>query len=195
MEECAQVYNMLMELFTQMHAILGDAPVSTERYIAVLQEGLSTYEVGVIPTTADQVLFGSLGRTRARSVSALFVLGAVEGVFPAQVRDGGMIDDEELAELSALGLPRAPFEQGTHGQGACGCLRCGRAPEPASVPFLSARRGGGGCSPLRPDRQDHGDVPGHKDADGHCARAARFGGDGLFAARGAPAYRRGRGRL
>lgn len=108
MEECAQVYNMLMELFTQMHAILGDAPVSTERYIAVLQEGLSTYEVGVIPTTADQVLFGSLGRTRARSVSALFVLGAVEGVFPAQVRDGGMIDDEELAELSALGLPALP---------------------------------------------------------------------------------------
>lgn len=108
MEECAQVYNMLMELFTQMHAILGDAPVSTERYIAVLQEGLSTYEVGVIPTTADQVLFGSLGRTRARSVSALFVLGAVEGVFPAHVRDDGMIDDDELAQLSALGLPALP---------------------------------------------------------------------------------------
>ena len=108
MEECAQVYNMLMELFTQMHAILGDAPISTERYIAVLQEGLSTYEVGVIPTTADQVLFGSLGRTRARSVSALFVLGAVEGIFPTHVRDDGMIDDDELAQLNALGLPQLP---------------------------------------------------------------------------------------
>ena len=90
---------------------------------------------------------------------------------------------------------RAPFEQGTHGQGACGRLRRGRASEPVSVPFLSARRGGGGCRPLWSDRQDHGDVPGHKDGDGHCARAARFGGDGLFAARGAPAYRRGRGRI
>ena len=108
MEECAQVYNMLMELFTQLHAILGEAPLSTERYIAVLQEGLSTYEVGVIPTTADQVLFGSLGRTRARSVSALFVLGAVEGVFPAYARNDGMIDDAERASLSALGLPALP---------------------------------------------------------------------------------------
>ena len=108
MEECAQVYNMLMELFSQLHAILGDAPISSERYIAVLQEGLSTYEVGVIPTTADQVLFGSLGRTRARSVRALFVLGAVEGLFPAFARDDGMIDDTELSALSSLGLPSLP---------------------------------------------------------------------------------------
>ncbi len=141
MEECAQVYNMLMELFSQMHAILGDAPISLERYIAVLQEGLSTYEVGVIPTTADQVLFGSLGRTRARSVRALFVLGAVEGLFPAYARDDSMIDDTELSALSAMGLPSLPSSRERTEKELSDVY--GAVAKPAEYLYLSYPLGGG----------------------------------------------------
>ena len=108
MEETAQVFNMLLELISQLHAILGEAKISNGRFLAVLEEGLSTYEVGVIPTTADQLLFGSLGRSRARDLDALFVLGAANGVFPAAVGDDGMIDDEELARLEGLGVTGLP---------------------------------------------------------------------------------------
>jgi len=108
MEEHAQVYNMLLELISQLYAILGDARVTPARFLDIFEEGVSSYEVGVIPTSADQLLFGSLGRSRARPLEALFVLGASQGMFPSSVSDDGMISDEEIASLASLGLAELP---------------------------------------------------------------------------------------
>lgn len=104
MEENAQVFNTLMEVFSQLHAILGDEPVSNAKYLLALEEGLSAYEVGAIPATADQVLFGSIARTRARNIKALFVLGCIDGALPAVHQDDGMIGDTELSALKELGV-------------------------------------------------------------------------------------------
>lgn len=108
MEESAQVYNMLVELIGQLHAIMGDTHISSARFIDVFEEGVSSYEVGVIPASADQLLFGSLGRSRARDLEALFVLGASQGSFPTAVTDDGMVSDAEIASLAALGLNELP---------------------------------------------------------------------------------------
>lgn len=103
-EENRQVYETFMELFSQIHALMGDTPLSTERFYSLLREGISAYEIGVIPSTADQVLLGSIDRTRARSVRALFLLGAAEGALPQSVRDDALIDDGELSRLSSAGM-------------------------------------------------------------------------------------------
>lgn len=106
MEENAQVYSDILTVLDQLHAILGDTPLSTRRYLALLKEGLDAYEIGAIPATADQVLLGSLDRTRSRDIRALFILGANEGRFPPEAADDEIIDDRELERLEALGLPR-----------------------------------------------------------------------------------------
>ncbi|MBQ9832281.1 MAG: PD-(D/E)XK nuclease family protein [Clostridia bacterium] len=104
MDENAQVMNMLTKLLSELHSIMGADKVSTPEFAAMFEEGLSCYEVGSIPATADQILFGSVGRTRARSLRAIFILGAVEGDFPHYTPDDSIIDDKELARLSELGL-------------------------------------------------------------------------------------------
>ncbi len=104
MEEHAQVWDVLMQLFEQLYAILGEAGMGNQEYIEVLTEALSAYQVGVIPATADQVLFGDLNRTRSREVRALFLLGCNEGLLPAPRMDEEIIDDNELNALSGLGL-------------------------------------------------------------------------------------------
>ena len=104
MEEHAQVWDILLELFGQMHAILGDSAMSKKEYLEVLTEALAAYQVGVIPATADQVLFGDIDRTRSRAVHALFLLGCNEGLLPAARMDEGIIDDAELTALSDMGL-------------------------------------------------------------------------------------------
>lgn len=104
MEEHAQVWDVLMQLFEQLYAILGSAQMSRQEYIEILTEALSAYQVGVIPATADQVLFGDLNRTRSREVRALFLLGCNEGLLPAPRMDEEIIDDNELDVLSSMGL-------------------------------------------------------------------------------------------
>ena len=104
MEEHAQVWDVLMQLFEQLYAILGSSDVSKQEYLEVLTEALSAYQVGVIPATADQVLFGDVNRTRSREVRALFLLGCNEGLLPAPRMDEDIIDDGELNTLSNMGI-------------------------------------------------------------------------------------------
>ena len=103
-EENAQVYSQLLTVLDQLHAILGEGRLSVARFAAVFREGLDAYEINAIPATADQVLIGSVGRTRAREIKALFILGANEGSFPKYFRDDSLITDEELNRLGALGI-------------------------------------------------------------------------------------------
>ncbi len=104
-EETAQAWDAVIELLDQLYAIMGDVRVSTRRYMAVLEEGLSAYKVGVIPTTADQVLVGDVDRTCATAVSRLFVVGCCEGLFPKKPSEDGVINDSELVFLRSAGLP------------------------------------------------------------------------------------------
>lgn len=107
-DEIAQVYNLLLEVMDQMYAILGDAKISNRKFASVYREGIEAYGVGVIPAAADQLILGSLGRSKARSIRALIILGAANGHFPAVYGDGGMIDDDERDTLNAMGLGELP---------------------------------------------------------------------------------------
>ncbi len=104
MEETSQLYEMTMELFSQLHSIMGDEETSNLRFAQMVEEGFDAYEVGVIPTGADQVLFGSIGRTKAKDVDVVFILGASEGAFPTSVSDDTVINDSEVSRLCELGL-------------------------------------------------------------------------------------------
>lgn len=104
MEEISQIYEMTMELFSQLHAIMGDESMPNLLFAKTVEEGFDAYEVGVIPTGADQVLFGSIGRTKAKAVDVVFILGASEGAFPTSVGDDTFINGSEVKILSSYGL-------------------------------------------------------------------------------------------
>jgi len=102
--EHAELWRLLMELFDQLAAILGDTPMSRDDFRALLMEGLSGMQMGVIPDTADRVLVGDPMRTRLYGgVKALFVLGANEGLLPKNRHDDGLLNDGELSLLEKSG--------------------------------------------------------------------------------------------
>lgn len=105
MEEHAQVWNTLMEVLSQLDAIMGDLTASRKLFSELLEEGLSGCEIGVIPGTSDQVLLGDMARTKSRAVKALFLAGVNDGLLPAARNDDGLIDDRELKTLARLGMP------------------------------------------------------------------------------------------
>lgn len=105
MEEHAQVWNTLVTLLDQLDAIMGDVSMRRDAFRALLAEGLSGLELGVIPSTSDAVLIGDLARTKSRAVRALFLLGVNDGLLPAARGDDGVIDDRELTAMERAGIP------------------------------------------------------------------------------------------
>lgn len=104
--EHAELWRLLTELFDQLAAILGDTAMGRDDFQALIEEGLSGMQMGVIPDTADRVLVGDPARTRLYGgIKALFVLGANEGMLPRNRHDDGLINDGELALLAKSGLP------------------------------------------------------------------------------------------
>lgn len=103
--ESAQIFDTVCELLDQLHMILGDDSMGIERFSSVLSEGLRAYSIGIIPTTLDQVIIGSIDDASLTDKKYLLVLGMNEGLIPKVKSDNAVINDNELARLKAAGLP------------------------------------------------------------------------------------------
>jgi ATP-dependent helicase/nuclease subunit B len=101
-DELSQVWDSVVGVFDQMAAILENAPMSRDDYADLLAAGLESIEIGLLPSTTDQILVGTMQRTRAGRVKALFVLGANDGVLPASGARGGILSDDERSRVPGL---------------------------------------------------------------------------------------------
>ncbi len=77
-------------------------------WLAILESGLAGLTVGVIPPALDQVLIGTVDRSRNPDLKLAIVMGANETVFPAPVKHPGLLTESERAALSTQGLELGP---------------------------------------------------------------------------------------
>ncbi len=103
--EYSQIWNIIMEIFDQLIEVGGDEKTDIATFVEILKSGIESYEVGIIPSTIDQVLVGGLKRTRSHRVKALFVIGINDRVIPSVVEDAGIMLDEEIRVMQSKGLP------------------------------------------------------------------------------------------
>jgi len=89
-EDCAQVWNQVMETLDQLHALLGERPVSAKLVMRLLVSGLSALELSALPPADGAIVCGEIGNVRTGRVDTLFALGmndtagaAAEGLFTA----------------------------------------------------------------------------------------------------------------
>lgn len=102
--ENQQIYDTIIELFDQIPVILGDEPIGLAKFASVVEEGLAAYEVGVIPTTLDQVLVSDISSIHTPECRLLLVLGTNDGHIPRVRSDNSIISDRELGLMRAAGL-------------------------------------------------------------------------------------------
>jgi ATP-dependent helicase/nuclease subunit B len=106
--EQSQVWKGVVDLLDQMVAALGEEIISLRDYARVLLAGLESLQLALIPPGLDQVLVGSLDRSRNPNLRASFVLGASDGVFPARPGGDGFFTSPERERLQSAGLNLAP---------------------------------------------------------------------------------------
>lgn len=99
-----QIWDKLVEIFNQMTEILADVLLTPEEFAALLTTAFANLDLGLLPSSLDQVFIGSLTHSRNRNLRAAFILGLNEGIFPAPITSEGFFSELELKELQKLGI-------------------------------------------------------------------------------------------
>ncbi len=98
----SQIWKIIVDIMDQMVEVIGELEMSAEEYGEILKEGFREVEIGIIPSTADQVLLGTMHRTRTGRIKALFVAGANDGVLPEEAAEEGLFSDLEKEEMARV---------------------------------------------------------------------------------------------
>ena len=106
-DEYRQVWNITMDVFSQIVEVLGNEEMGTERFSEILAAGFEGHKLGLIPPAIDQVLAGSIERARSHDIKAMYILGANEGVLPGTKGDEGLISDMDRDSLQTFGMELA----------------------------------------------------------------------------------------
>lgn len=105
--EYSQVWNIIMEVFDQVVEVMGDEKLGLEDFANILKIGFGEYQVGLIPASLDQVLVGSVERSKSHEIKALYILGVNDGVFPSSNFEEGILSDQDRSALRNKGIEMA----------------------------------------------------------------------------------------
>lgn len=105
--EYGQIWNIVMEALNQVVELIGDEKPGIRRFKDILEIAFSEYKIGLIPPAVDQVLVGSIERSKSHNVKALYILGVNDGVFPVPCDGEGILSDSDRSTLQSVGLELA----------------------------------------------------------------------------------------
>ena len=102
----ATVWEQMQDWVGDLGLAFADQRLELREWIAVVDAGLSSFTVGVVPPALDQVLVGTVDRSRNPNLELAIVLGANETVFPAPVPRPVLLNerDREVLEGQQLRL-------------------------------------------------------------------------------------------
>lgn len=96
-EDCAQVWNALMETLDQLHALLGGRSVAPKLVLTLLENGLSALELSALPPADGSIICGEIGNVRPPRVRTLFALGMNDSAAPGA---SGLFTPQEQSEAA-----------------------------------------------------------------------------------------------
>jgi ATP-dependent helicase/nuclease subunit B len=103
-----QIWGKIIDMLDQIVEIMGDQSLSLELFSGLIETGLESMKLGLVPPSLDQVLVGSMDRTRSTQIKHTFLLGVNDGVLPAKVTEDGILSEQEREQLIESGLNMAP---------------------------------------------------------------------------------------
>jgi ATP-dependent helicase/nuclease subunit B len=102
--EYSKIWNLVMELLDQMVEVLGTQTLPLEDFVKVLSMGFSKHQMGLIPPALDGVSISSVDRIKSHDISALYIIGVNDGVFPKSNKEEGIFTDSDRVILKENGV-------------------------------------------------------------------------------------------
>lgn len=106
-DQYSQVWDITMDVLDQTVEVMADETFGVERFSNILKIGLEKYQIGTIPAALDQVLVGSIDRSKNHEIKALYILGVNDGVFPSTSISEGVLSDQDRRILKDMKIELA----------------------------------------------------------------------------------------
>jgi ATP-dependent helicase/nuclease subunit B len=105
-----QVFAKLVELMDELCEIFGGVELSAQAWESIFTDALSSMTIKLIPPTLDQVLVGSIERSRHPDIKAIFLIGAAQKQFPVPVMGESLLTEQDYQCAANLELAN-PYEK------------------------------------------------------------------------------------
>lgn len=102
------VWQQMNDWLDNLERAFRDVSLPLPQWLPIIEAGLSGLSVGVIPPALDQVLVGSVDRSRNPDLKFTLVLGVNESVFPAPPQEMPLLSDSDVADLETHGMRVGP---------------------------------------------------------------------------------------
>ncbi|MCJ7688914.1 MAG: PD-(D/E)XK nuclease family protein, partial [Clostridiaceae bacterium] len=102
--EYSKIWNLVMELLDQMVEVIGEETLTLEEFSSVMSLGFSKHKMGLIPPALDGVTISSVDRIKSHDITALYIIGVNDGVFPKASKEEGIFTDGDRVILKESGI-------------------------------------------------------------------------------------------
>lgn len=99
-EQSEQGMQIFADVLTQISLLFSDQILSTSSVVDLILSGLQQMSIGVVPMKHDQVIVGSILRSRYHEIQDLIVVGLSEDYFPEVSSEPSLFSDEELERIT-----------------------------------------------------------------------------------------------
>ncbi len=100
--ENEQIWDQVLQVLERLVMLLGDEKMNIGMYKKILNTSFAYLEMGIIPHSQDQVIIGTIDRSRIPRVKAVFILGANEGVIPKVTDSMQLFSDMDKVTLTQI---------------------------------------------------------------------------------------------
>lgn len=91
----SQIPDVLIYVLTQMSSMIGDYKCNLKEFTDILRDGMKEQKIGIIPPSQDQVVIGTIDRSRINNYDYMFILGCMDGYLPKIQKNNSIITEEE----------------------------------------------------------------------------------------------------
>lgn len=107
-QEHEQVWKAVISFMDELVEIVGQETMPLDLFAKLVESGLESMKFSLVPPSLDQVLIGTVDRSRYTDVKCVFLIGVNEGVLPAKPVENGILSETDREALAKSGIVLAP---------------------------------------------------------------------------------------
>ena len=107
-DEHQQFSSKLVDIFDELVEVFAGQTMTAEDFFAIINSAFSQLTLAFIPPKLDQVLVGSIERSRHPDLRVVFLIGATQRQFPVPLASDSILTEDDRNSAESAGFQLAP---------------------------------------------------------------------------------------